>query len=150
MMTQKMAGNDRGSRLARGFTLIELLLVVAILAILASVVLPRLAGRSEQARKAAAAADISNMGVALDAFEVDCGRYPTTEESLKGLVEQPSGVKNWNPQGYLKSLKNDPWGNAYQYRCPGTHNTKSYDLFSVGPDGQEGTADDIDNWSDNK
>jgi general secretion pathway protein G len=149
MMTKKCARNDRGSRrLAKGFTLIELLLVVAILAILASVVVPRFAKRSEQARNTAAATDIANIGVALDAFEVDCGRYPTTEEGLKALVEQPSSVKNWNSQGYLKSLKSDPWGNPYQYRCPGTHNAKSYDLLSLGPDGQEGTADDIDNWSD--
>lgn len=149
MTTQKYTRTDRGSRsLAKGFTLIELLLVVAILAILASVVVPRIAGRSEQARKAAAATDIANMGVALDAFEVDCGRYPTTEEGLRALVEQPSGVKNWNSQGYLKNVKNDQWGNPYQYRFPGTHNTKSYDLYSFGPDQQDGTEDDIDNWSD--
>jgi general secretion pathway protein G len=149
MMTQKCARGDRGSRrFGRAFTLIELLLVVAILAILASVVVPRLAKRSEQARNVAAATDISNIGLALDAFEVDCGRYPTTEEGLRALVEQPSSVKNWNSQGYLKNVRSDPWGNPYQYRCPGQHNAKSYDLYSFGPDGQDGTADDIDNWSD--
>lgn len=131
----------------RGFTLIELLLVLAILAVLASVVIPKLSKRSEQARVAAAKTDISSMELAFDSFEVDTGRYPTTSEGIKALMEQPGNVKDWNGP-YLKRLVlNDPWGNPYVYRCPGQHNTSSYDLYSFGPDGQEGTADDIDNWS---
>jgi general secretion pathway protein G len=130
-----------------GFTLIELLLVLVILAVLAAVVVPKFTKRSEQARVAAAKTDISNLDTAFDAFEVDTGRYPTSDEGIKALMEQPSNAKDWKGP-YLKRLVlNDPWGNPYVYRCPGQHNTSGYDLYSFGPDGQEGGGDDIDNWS---
>jgi general secretion pathway protein G len=132
---------------ALGFTLVELLLVLVILAVLASVVVPKLTKRSEQARVAAATTDIANLGTALDAFEIDTGRYPTSEEGMRALMEQPGNVKDWRGP-YLKRLVlNDPWGNPYVYHCPGQHNTSGYDLCSFGPDGQEGGTDDIDNWS---
>jgi general secretion pathway protein G len=132
---------------SRGFTLIELLLVLVILAVLAAVVVPKFTKRSEQARKAAATTDIANFETALDAFEVDTGRYPTGEEGLRALMEAPSNAKDWKGP-YLKRLvTNDPWGNPYVYRCPGQHNVSSYDLYSFGPDGQEGGGDDIDNWT---
>jgi len=136
----------RGRR--SGFTLIELLLVMVILTILAAVVVPKFTRRSEQARVTAAISDIASLEVALDAFEVDTGRYPTTDEGLAALVEAPPMLSSWKGP-YLKRRKVpvDPWGNAYIYRCPGEHNTESYDLFSCGPDGQEGGGDDIDNWS---
>lgn len=140
----------RMKRRARGFTLIELLLVMVILAILAGLVWPRLSGRGEQAKIKAAAADIANIGLALKLFEVDCGRYPTTSEGLQALVQQPNNVQGWNQLGYLEKeqgVPNDPWGNPYMYRYPGSHNTRSYDLYSYGPDGQEGGGDDIDNWT---
>ncbi len=84
----------------------------------------------------------------LDAFEVDTGRYPTTEEGLRALIEAPAGVNGWHGP-YLKrnTVQNDPWGRPYVYVCPGSHNTNGYDLHSFGPDGQDGTEDDIDNWS---
>lgn len=133
----------------RGFTLIELLLVVVILAILASVVVPRFAKRSEQARNAAARTDISNLRVAFGAFEVDCGRYPTAAEGMQALVEQPANASGWQgPYLEKKGLPKDPWGNPYVYQCPGQHNTDGYDLHSVGPDGQDGGGDDIDNWTE--
>jgi general secretion pathway protein G len=132
---------------ARGFTLVELLLVLVILAVLASVVVPKLTKRSEQARVAAAATDIASISTALDAFEVDTGRYPSSDEGIKGLMEQPSNAKDWKGP-YLKRLVlNDPWGHPYVYRAPGQHNASGYDLYSFGPDGQEGGEDDIDNWS---
>src|SRR5215212_6321194 len=83
------------SRRSRGFTLIELLLVLVILAVLAAVVVPKFTNRSEQARTTAAKTDISAMDTALDAFEVDCGRYPSNEEGLGALVAQPASVENW-------------------------------------------------------
>jgi general secretion pathway protein G len=130
-----------------GFTLIELLLVLVILAALAAVVVPKFTRRSEQAKITAARTDISNLQVALDAFEVDCGRYPTNEEGLRAIVEQPANATDWRGPYISRGVPKDPWGNPYVYRQPGQHNTTGYDLYSFGPDGQESTADDIDNWS---
>jgi general secretion pathway protein G len=130
-----------------GFTLIELLLVLVILGTLAAVVVPKFARRSEQARVTAARTDISNLGVALDSYEIDNGRYPTTQQGLDALVNQPSGADDWNGAYIQRGVPNDPWGNPYVYRCPGQHNTDGYDLYSYGPDGQAGTDDDIDNWT---
>src|SRR4051812_27047059 len=91
-----------------GFTLIELLLVLVILSILAAVVIPKFTNKSESARKAAAKTDIANMETAIDAFEVEAGRFPTTEEGLQALVKAPGGVKAWGGP-YLKNVKSDPW-----------------------------------------
>jgi len=126
----------------RGFTLIELMLVVIVIGILVAMVAPRFAGRSEQARIAAGQADISShLSAALDLFEMENGRYPTTDEGLAAL--RKSGAKG----PYLKrDVPLDPWKRPYVYRSPGQHNREDYDLFSVGPDGTEGTKDDITNW----
>ena len=127
----------------RAFTLVELMLVVTIIGILAALVIPRIMGRSEQARVTAVHADI-NGGIksALDAFEVDNGFYP---KSLQDLIQQPTTAKNWHGP-YLDKLPVDPWGNPYVYYYPGKHNRIGYDLLSFGPDGKEGTDDDIGNW----
>lgn len=132
----------------RAFTLVELLLVLVILAVLAAVVVPKFTGRSEQARVTAAKTDIHQIETALDAFEVDTGRYPSSDEGLGALVESPSNVKNWH--GYLKRIPQDPWGNPYTYRYPGSHNGTGFDLYSFGPDGREGGSDDITNWDSNQ
>lgn len=129
----------------RGFTLIELLLVLVILTVLAAVVVPKFTRRSEQARVTAARTDIANLEVALDAFEIDTGRYA---EDLGALVEQPAGVKEWHGPYIKRGIPNDPWGNQYVYKAPGDHNTTGYDLYSFGPDGKDGGGDDIDNWSE--
>ena len=134
----------------RGFTLIELLLVMVILTILAAIVIPRFTRRSEQARITAARADIANLEVGLDSFEVDLGRYPTTEEGLGALVKQPADVADvtqWHGPYIKRNVPKDPWGNPYIYESPGKHNTNDYDLRSYGPNKQEGGDDDIDNWS---
>lgn len=123
------------------FTLIELLLVMVILAILAAVVVPHFAGTSERARVTGAKTDISNLKTALSAFEIDAGRYPTTEEGLNALVTRPADVTAWNGP-YVEKVPKDPWGHEYVYRSPGS-NGSDYDLLSVGPDGNEGTKDDI-------
>ncbi|MBN1687884.1 MAG: type II secretion system major pseudopilin GspG [Candidatus Omnitrophica bacterium] len=129
---------------AKGFTLIEILLVVIIIGILVSLVAPRLAGRSEEARKQAARADIDGgLALAIDLFEVDNGRYPA---KLEDLVTKPSAIPNWRGPYLKKGIPKDPWGGAYSYRMPGSHNAGSYDLYSAGPDKQEGTTDDIVNW----
>jgi general secretion pathway protein G len=131
----------------RAFTLVEMLLVVTIIGILAALVIPKIMGRSEQARNTAANADI-NGGIksALDAYEVDNGFYPKGKNGLGDLVQQPRDSKNWRGP-YLDKLPTDPWGNAYIYEYPGKHNASSYDLYSMGPDGKGGTEDDIGNWA---
>ena len=143
VVSRRLADRSRGA-----FTLIELLLVLVILATLAAVVVPKFTKRAEQAKLTAAGTDISNLGVALNAFHLDCGdRYPTTEEGLNALVEQPANAEGWLEPYIERGVPKDPWGNPYQYRCPGRHNTSGYDLYSFGPDGEEGGDDDIDNWS---
>jgi len=130
----------------KGFTLIELLLVLVILAVLASVVVPKFTARSEQARVTAAKTDIAQLETALDAFEVDNGRFPTTDEGLAALLQAPANVTNWRGPYIKRGLPKDPWGNPYVYVYPGTHNLNGYDLYSFGPDGREGN-DDITNWA---
>lgn len=134
-----------------GFTLIEIMLVVIIIATLAALIVPRFVGRSEEAKKAAARADIdANLSNALDLYEMDNGAYPTTDQGLAALVAQPMAPplpKNWKGPYLKKKTFKDPWGNPYQYRCPGVHGV-DYDLFSLGPDGTEGGGDDIVNWDE--
>lgn len=132
----------------RMFTLLELLLVLVILTALAGVVVPRFAQRGEQARITAALSDIASLEIALDAFEIDTGRYPTNDEGLRALIERPGDVRQWNGPYIRRGVPRDPWGNPYNYRQPGLHNPNSYDLWSYGSDGQDGTDDDIDNWSE--
>ena len=138
----------RPGGLARAFTLIELLLVLVILATLAALVVPKFTRRSEQAKVTGARADIANIEVVLDAFEVDCGRYPTTQEGLGALLNEPTGLAGWQGPYLKRGMPKDPWGNPYVYRSPGQHNTNGCDLYSMGPDGQDGGSDDIDNWSE--
>jgi len=130
------------------FTLVELLLVLVILAVLAVVVVPKFTGRSQQAKVTAAQADIANMEVAIDAFEIDCSRYPNTQEGVQSLLTQPADLTGWRGPYLKRGLPKDPWGNPYVYRCPGEKNAAGYDLYSCGPDGEQGGDDDITNWSD--
>src|SRR5262245_46220132 len=111
------------SRITRqqGFTLIELLLVLVILGILAAIVVPKFAGRTEQARQTAAQSQIATFGTALDAFEVDNGYYPKGKNGLMDLVQQPRDAQNWKGP-YMKSesgIPNDPWSRPYVYESPG-------------------------------
>lgn len=133
----------------KGFTLIELMIVVIIIAALAAVVVPRLSGRTDQAKIAIAEADInSNISMALKLYDLDNGNFPTTEQGLNALLSKPSSnpaPANWNGP-YLEKKAIGPWKNPYQYKCPGVHNTAGYDLYSLGKDGAEGTDDDVTNW----
>ncbi len=129
-----------------GFTLIEIMLVVVIIAILAAMVVPRLTGRTEEARRKRAAVDLASLEQAIDLFELDIGRFPT---SLTDLAQQPASIPEGSWHGpYLKRRTRpvDPWGHDYVYRLPGEHNREDYDLFSLGPDGRPATDDDITNW----
>ena len=131
-----------------GFTLIELLVVLVILGLLAGLVGPQILRYLGSARSDTARLQIDELGAGLDLFHLEVGRYPTTEEGLVAIVEEPAGVSNWHGP-YLKKrqVPNDPWGNAYHYRSPGENG--AYDLFSLGNDameGGEGEAEDIVSW----
>lgn len=135
----------------RGFTLIEIMVVV-IIGVLGAIVVPQFMSRPDQAKVTAAHTDIQAISTALEMYRLDTFNYPSTQQGLEALVTRPTGTplaKNWNPQGYLKSLPVDPWGTPYQYLNPGIHSA-GYDLFSFGADGVqggEGFATDIGNWS---
>jgi general secretion pathway protein G len=143
---------QKKNRMARrgGFTLIELLLVLVILAALAAIVMPKFTRRSEQARVTAVRTQISQFEVALDAFEIDVGRYPTRSEGLRALVEEPSNAEGWQEPYLKRDVPKDHWGNEYVYKYPGQYNESGYDLYSYGPDGKQGGDDDIVNWTEYK
>ena len=132
------------NRVAHGFTLIELLLVLVILGILAAIVVPHYGGQTERARIAAAKAQIATFKSALASYEIDTGHYPKTDIGLQALIEQPSDAQGWKgPYMDISEVPVDPWQHAYVYVCPGAKHPVTYDLFSFGPDGREGSEDDI-------
>ena len=139
---------DRKRR--RGFTLVEILVVVVILGLLATLVIPRVVGRGEEAKRTAALVQIRAIEQALDLYKLDNGFYPTTEQGLEALVSKPSGMPepmNYRKDGYMKKVPVDPWGRPYVYRSPGEHGET--DILSFGPDGAEGGEEDdrdITNW----
>lgn len=136
----------------RGFTLIEIMVVIVILGVLAAVVVPKIMSRPDEARAVAARQDINTFAQGLKLYRLDNGRYPTTEQGLKALVEKPAIEpipRNWKPGGYLERLRADPWGNPYQYANPGNH--AEIDIWSWGSDGPSSTQGEktwIGNWDE--
>lgn len=136
----------------QGFTLIELLVVILILGLLAGIVGPRLFGHTDKAKQTKARVQIENLSSALKMYKIDNGKYPTTEQGLDALVNEPQGAdapKRWKKGGYLakKQLPKDPWDNDYIYLSPGVHD--DFDLSSYGEDGAaggEGMDRDINSW----
>ena len=136
----------------RGFTLIELMVVIVILGILAGLIIPRIMGRPEEARRMKAKIQIESIMTALKLYRLDNGEYPSTEQGLEALVEPPTVgqlPKAWRKGGYLEKGKipKDPWGNDYIYLCPGLHDDS--DLMSYSADGEPGGEDnnaDINSW----
>jgi general secretion pathway protein G len=137
-------------RVQRGFTLIEVMVVIAILGILAALIVPKIMSRPDEARRVAAKQDIGTMMQALNLYRLDNGRYPSSDQGLKALVEKPTTdpvPNNWKEGGYLERLPNDPWGNPYEYLNPGAHGP--IDVLSYGVDGKsggEGNDADIGSW----
>ncbi len=127
-----------------GFTLIELLVVILILGILAALIVPRVLNNVGTSKIAAAKTDLSTISQALDAFHLDCDRYPTTSEGLQALRVAPSGLTGkWHGPYLEKDVPNDPWGNPYVYKSPGdTGGSDSYTVESYGSDGQPGGTGD--------
>ena len=131
-----------------GFTLIELMIVIVILGLLATIIMPKILDRPEQARRMKAKVEIRSIESAIALFKTDTGRFPTTSEGLELLVSDP-GIKGYNSGGYLDKVPSDPWGNKYVYLSPGL-NGRDYDLKSYGQDGEDGgTGDnaDIESWN---
>jgi len=122
---------------SRGFTLIEIMVVVFILGLLVTLVAPKILGRTDEAKRTKAAADLRAIEQALHLYKLDNGNYPTTEQGLKALVTRPeAGIvpARWNPEGYLDKVPVDPWGQGYLYLSNG----ERYTLKSLGADGEEG------------
>lgn len=132
----------------RGFSLIEIMVVVVILGILASIVVPKIISRPDEARVVKAKQDVLAIQNALDLYKLDNGFYPSTDQGLLALVEKPNTQptpRDWKP--YLKSLPKDPWGRDYLYLNPGQHG--DVDVFTLGADGQPGGTGinaEIGNW----
>ena len=137
----------------RGFTLIEIMVVIAILALLAALVAPKIIGRSDDAKVTDTKVQIRNLETALKLYKLDSGAFPSTEQGLAALVERPAVgqiPRNYRAEGYLESRKvpKDPWGNDFAYLSPGEHG--DYDLYSLGADGLkggEGKNADIESWN---
>jgi general secretion pathway protein G len=138
----------RCARRLRGFTLVEIMVVVVILGILAVLIVPRVVGRTDEARTVAAKQDVAAIMQALKLYRLDNGRYPTTEQGIAALVTKPQGdpvPRNW--QKYLDRVPKDPWGNTYQYLNPGVRG--EIDVFSLGADNQPGGSGadaDVGSW----
>ena len=136
----------------KGFTLIELMVVIVILGILAGLIIPRIMGRPEEARRMKARIQIESVETALKLYKLDNGAYPSTEQGLQALVEAPTVgrlPRKWREGGYLERRKipKDPWNNDYVYNSPGSNG--DFDITSYGNDGEqggEGEDEDINNW----
>jgi general secretion pathway protein G len=148
MIDCKTCDASRAARFPRGFTLVEIMVVVVILGILAVLIVPRVVGRTDEARAVAAKQDIAAVMQALKLYRLDNGRYPSTEQGLAALVTKPQGQptpSNW--QKYLDRIPKDPWGNVYHYLNPGVRG--EIDVFSLGADAQPGGGGpdtDIGSW----
>jgi len=133
----------------RGFTLIEILVVMVIIGMMAALVGPKAISFLSPAKQKAAKMQITNFETGLDAFRLDVGRYPTTEEGLKALREKPSGAEKWQGPYFTKEIPLDPWRKPYVYKSPGDNG--EYDIISYGLDGTEGGEkenEDVVSWKD--
>jgi len=146
-----MKSNTKQHRAAHGFTLVELLIVLGILAMLMALVAPRVLKSGEKANVKKTEVDIQAFKQVLKLYHLDMKKFPTTEQGLSALCDEPDDLGEESPWDgpYLESdeAPSDPWNNSYQYEWPSTHGHSDYpDIWSFGPDGEDGTEDDIVNW----
>jgi len=141
-----MYKKDKNSRSEKGFTLIELIIVLVILGLLSALVVPKVAGKLMQSKGQIAKLQIGEFRGAIEAFAFDMGRFPSSAEGLNALVMNP-GTDAWAGPYITHEVPLDPWQRQYQYQCPGQHG--DYDIYSVGPDGTAGNADDVCSWTTN-
>jgi general secretion pathway protein G len=142
----------------QGFTLIEIMAVVLIIGMLSGIVGFAVFQQVEKARVVTTRTQIGRLESSLELYNMDNGRFPTTEQGLEALISEPTGAPeplNYQPGGYLKGgqLPFDSWGNEFQYESPGSHNQNSFDLWSFGKDGAPGGEEadaDIGNWSEER
>ena len=135
----------------RGFTLVEVMVVVFILGLLAGVIVPRVVGRTDDARRVKAIADMKSLAQALDLYRLDAGAYPTTEQGLGALVERPTAPPppaRWNPDGYIDRAPLDPWGRPYVYFRTSDERYRLKSLGGDGVEGGDGSLADIDSTAD--
>jgi general secretion pathway protein G len=139
--------NRRPTLRARaGFTLLEVLMAIALLALLVGVVLTNVEGLFSGGQEKVAKIFVQETArTGMATFRLDTGNYPSGSQGLAALVQKPAGEEDWRGP-YLDAIPDDPWGNPYQYQFPGTRSNKGYDVWSYGPDGTNGTEDDIGNW----
>jgi len=140
-----MKNTLRPSLAARGFTLLEIMVVLLIIGLLLAVVANGISGFQRSGEIQATSAKVQSIQAQLTSFKSLAGQYPTTAQGLMSLHKNP-GVKRWTQMVKDEADLNDTWGQKFLYRYPGTHNPASYDVWSSGPDAQDGTEDDIGNW----
>jgi general secretion pathway protein G len=137
MDERTMKSRIANRRAARGMTLIEILVVLVLIGIVMGIVAGNFIGQGEEAKRKAAAIEISQIGSTLDLFKLEVGRYPTSQEGLQALITAPAGANNWNGPYWKKAqIPKDPWGHEYRYSAPGQGGP--YDIVSLGADGAEG------------
>ena len=134
-------------KLKAGFSLVEMLIVIALIAIVGTLLIGRIGNLFGGAQEDVAKQFVDNaLKAPLLKYRIDNGSYPTNEDGgLMALLNQPASKQGKWKGPYIEKLPEDPWGNPYQYKYPGTKNTDGYDLWSLGPDAQS-EADDIGNW----
>jgi general secretion pathway protein G len=147
-MRPEPTDRTKNARRSVGFTLLELMVVLLILTLLATIAAPRVTQYLRKAKAQTAKIQVDALGAAVDSFHLDTGRFPTSDEGLRALVERPADTSKWDGP-YLKKRESliDPWGRPYLYRNPGQH--AEYDLYTLGSDNREGgdgDAADIGNW----
>lgn len=140
--------NERIPSKETGFSLVELMVVIFIMGLLATLVIVNVAPVGEQSRVGKARSDIATFESALEMYSLDMYTYPNGEAGLDALKTPPANadVASYRPGGYIKRLRDDPWGNPYHYDIPGQRSGGGYDVYSAGPDGKPGNEDDIGNW----